>query len=1076
MSLATHVSLAWEVDGRQNIGTGKLLNRTRRLRLCWLDQYNDETSVYFILIAPTKPRVSHTGAVEAVNPQFLARTPAKVPEKQALMKSWIDLCVNRHGAICKETHSAKDDYFKLVSSTFFGVVDVVDMQLKSLPFVKDEPERYVALSYVWGKRSPGKARYVTTRSNIMIRIQHGGLTKSWDRLPKTIQDAILLVGRLGERYVWIDSLCIVQDSMTSWEHNAKAMHLVYGNAYLTICAADGDALTGLRAISSTLRRVENEAARPNSYPSTFNESGELIGRSYNTGDELQPGLVTGEVLPGIKLLASRPPEAVIQDSQWNQRGWTFQERLLSRRCLIFAEGKVYFQCRSSVTSEDIFSHGGSKGWSLDWKNSPLRTLRELRRRAFWFYIKCVSLYTGRLLSKPKDILTAFQGTSWLLQRHLNAPLLWGLPSSHFDLALLWSPVGLLKRRERKSAHQSSSDPCTNEDSGKCRHMVEEDGFGDQEFPSWSWCGWFEGGCEYRSDMLDGIFLNISEWLRTHTWILWYIRDYEGNLRPLWDKDVLKADSSEKAQWRGYCGRGGTRSSSPFSRGQQQRVNRGESNSSHAQRSTMRPKRSSLRKHGVSHATTTPYYASAYGYPPPAHQFNGTDYPPPYSYQREEGMRIPSHAPSMPLRPHSVHKTQARKETHTNKRLPDDIEGPRNKSKAPTSIDEKGWSRQSNTPYLKKLQPEYYEVGDESDGDTRPYAQFFETGSGVAAPSRAQDEPSTAKHPTSAYRYTPTSSRAPTYNAPPYDPQSMPYDTPHYPAPNYYPTYPYYYYTPAYYSTSGYYPTNINYPTFHYDRPAEKPKKGQRAKVRLQEPVSDPEKTSSGSESSMPLEKSDSGRGSINESIRPSSPDTEDQSIRTSQSYDRLRGQEAQPTNTVTDSYGRPRRPNVGDRTHFRSIIPENPFGIIRGPYPNNPQEPLKAMPVLQFWTWRTESIVKPRSSDPVSTAGNSLSYYDILDRLEDWCGSIALPSDFIANPAGQVFNFIAISDAKSFTKDECPLWNYYVPKEREDSEWDLYYVLMLRRNRERALWERVALGKIFQAAFTDAKWYEVKLG
>lgn len=75
-----------------------------------------------------------------------------------------------------------------------------------------------------------------------------------DQLPQTIQDAILLVTRLGYRYLWVDSLCIVQDSKSSWQLNASAMHLIYGNAEFTICAADGkDSSVGLRATKAIQR-------------------------------------------------------------------------------------------------------------------------------------------------------------------------------------------------------------------------------------------------------------------------------------------------------------------------------------------------------------------------------------------------------------------------------------------------------------------------------------------------------------------------------------------------------------------------------------------------------------------------------------------------------------------------------------------------------------------------------------------------------------------------------------------------------------------------------------------------------
>lgn len=69
-------------------------------------------------------------------------------------------------------------------------------------------------------------------------------------------------------------------------------------------------------------------------------------------------------------------------------------------------------------------------------------------------------------------------------------------------------------------------------------------------------------------------------------------------------------------------------------------------------------------------------------------------------------------------------------------------------------------------------------------------------------------------------------------------------------------------------------------------------------------------------------------------------------------------------------------------------------------------------------------------------------------------------------------DFIAISEAKAFTTDECDAWTYYIPKEREQSQWDLYYVLLVEQ-KETVRWERVALGKVFKAAFSHAEWKEI---
>lgn len=71
--------------------------------------------------------------------------------------------------------------------------------------------------------------------------------------------------------------------------------------------------------------------------------------------------------------------------------------------------------------------------------------------------------------------------------------------------------------------------------------------------------------------------------------------------------------------------------------------------------------------------------------------------------------------------------------------------------------------------------------------------------------------------------------------------------------------------------------------------------------------------------------------------------------------------------------------------------------------------------------------------------------------------------------------FIAISEAMKFSTTECETWNYYIPKERDQSEWDLFYMLLIERKDEK--WERVGLGKVFKEAFMrTAKWKEIMLG
>lgn len=82
-------------------------------------------------------------------------------------------------------------------------------------------EPYVALSYVWGLTQ----NYTTVLDNIRIHQQQGSLETFLDKIPKVIRDAMDLVRRLGLRYLWVDSLCIVQNSKRSWTLNARMMNV-----------------------------------------------------------------------------------------------------------------------------------------------------------------------------------------------------------------------------------------------------------------------------------------------------------------------------------------------------------------------------------------------------------------------------------------------------------------------------------------------------------------------------------------------------------------------------------------------------------------------------------------------------------------------------------------------------------------------------------------------------------------------------------------------------------------------------------------------------------------------------------
>lgn len=495
--LGARLSATWELDGRARNDNDEITSRTRRLHLRWSDENLGEAHVVFLPSDRFTRPASDAPSVHHEDSLFLGRPIDSTGKNRALMTSWLQLCCDKHGDLCRVDTEPSLRFSKMVESSYFGVIDVYSLRLTNLPRRGETYDPYVALSYVWGLGD----KYTTLLENVMEHRTDGGLERILHELPKAVQDAIALVPTLGIRYLWVDSLCIVQNSARSWKLNAFNMDLIYGRATLTICAADGiDSTVGLEAMHQRTQK---------------------------------PVQHTAKIFPNLHLMLTNPPESGIRKSVWNQRAWTFQERLLSPRSLIFVNGRVYFQCRSTGMSEDIVADREGAGWSLDLVNAPLQILQQSDTKPLWVYNKVVELYTRRQLTKNWDILAAFSGIYRLLEAKMKTRFIFGLPASHFDIAILWQSKEVVNRRKiREEDARNLSDSET-------------------EFSSWSWCGWENSPMLYDALTLDGIFRDANAWLRDRTWITWYVRDGFGDLRPLWDRTKCRRNWATEYRWQGY---------------------------------------------------------------------------------------------------------------------------------------------------------------------------------------------------------------------------------------------------------------------------------------------------------------------------------------------------------------------------------------------------------------------------------------------------------------------------------------------------------------------------------------------
>jgi hypothetical protein len=300
--------------------------------------------------------------------------------------------------------------------------------------------RYIALSYVWSNDDeldpsqlrvrqrifpanqgsqadlnvgqsavPASGRILLTKSNLLDFQEPDYLQEHVIvQLPGAVRDAMVLVQRVGERYLWVDCLCIVQDVEKTREE-VESMGNVYSGVYFTIIAATS--------------------------------SGKLNYRAPH---------VKWEIPQAEGLYAD------LYKSKWATRGWTFQEQMLSKRSINFTENYVFWECQECVWSMD-----GEKP-EITTKTLFERPYYERARRIstadvpFSMYIEMISLYNDRNLTYPQDILEAFSGVLKSLSGSFLSGFLCGLPQMYLDISLLWQPFRKARRRVTRDAGSTAA--------------------------------------------------------------------------------------------------------------------------------------------------------------------------------------------------------------------------------------------------------------------------------------------------------------------------------------------------------------------------------------------------------------------------------------------------------------------------------------------------------------------------------------------------------------------------------------------------------------------------------------------
>jgi hypothetical protein len=194
------------------------------------------------------------------------------------------------------------------------------------PIGPQRTANYLTLSHCWGGSQPR----LTTKSTLNAR--KAGI--AWSSLPRTFQDAALITRRLGFRYVWIDSLCIIQDDESDWQREGSQMASIYGASSLNIVASTAES-----SLNGFLRKRKNFNFEMNS------------GNGKTIYIQVRRAIPHNGYCFDVSLDNMFPSYDGGRDYPLYTRAWCFQERILAPRVLHFLPDELVFECMTKCFCE-----------------------------------------------------------------------------------------------------------------------------------------------------------------------------------------------------------------------------------------------------------------------------------------------------------------------------------------------------------------------------------------------------------------------------------------------------------------------------------------------------------------------------------------------------------------------------------------------------------------------------------------------------------------------------------------------------------------------------------------------------
>jgi hypothetical protein len=314
---------------------------------------------------------------------------------------WLEECVKGHSSLCPPLVTSQGP-----PQLPFRVLDVSPSDSQSVRLLETEGKvgYWACLSHCWG----GKQPLITTKETLSDHKKN----VPWDTLPKTFQDAVVVARAMGIQYLWIDSLCIVQDDEEDWHTQSAQMADIYQNSVLTIA---GSASSG-------------------AHQGIFRKSDPAYTDSP-ISDTL--GHTTFEKVRSRKPLVHNAAELPLLS-----RGWVHQERLLSPRFLHFSHNELVWECMERLTCEcgRLDLADSSRAWLAPkdrFHPYSLQVVDWMKRRGPSVWHAVVSDYSRMALTRPEDIFPATSGLAKSVIKTTNWEYVAGLWKENIIMDLVW---------------------------------------------------------------------------------------------------------------------------------------------------------------------------------------------------------------------------------------------------------------------------------------------------------------------------------------------------------------------------------------------------------------------------------------------------------------------------------------------------------------------------------------------------------------------------------------------------------------------------------------------------------------